>query len=252
MPHRWTPHWRRIETSKISATWSVCPASANSESKDGSRSTVLEDSGQRQTPQRQIRCQWEQQSRNRMQIAGDGGELVGTARVLVCAVTGIDSYAASSGGVIRLHKKVCAYFLPLSEKAQDRAASEKHGRSWTNAQLLHKVEGVASTHGERVEESDSVAGSDGAQPQGEEPNTDTKGLLGTHCESFCSGFFSEDLHLFQRSSGTGGLLLSLGRKTILSGRSFRRRRRERRLPAHGLQAHAISSILQSKFMALSD
>ena len=49
--------------------------------------TIREDSVQSQTPGRQIRLQWEQQSRHRVQTAGDGGELVGIARVQVRSVT---------------------------------------------------------------------------------------------------------------------------------------------------------------------
>ena len=43
----------------------------------------------------------------------------------------------------------------------------------------------------------------------------------------------------------GGLLRTVGGKTIFCGVHFRRRRRQRLLPAHRLQTHANSSILQS-------
>ena len=70
----------------------------------------------------------------------DGGELVSAARV-----SGLDAYAASHGELNRLDKKTCRYLRALSKgRAHDSAATESHGRSWTNAQLL--TSGRCSTH----------------------------------------------------------------------------------------------------------
>ena len=117
-----------------------------------------------------------------MQITSDGGELVGIARFLVgtfnlepqtpdfpfrivsASITGLDAYAASPGELNRIDKKVCRYLRALDcAKAFDCAATECHGRSWTNAQPLLYAEGATSTSGDRNHKSKVVASNDGAQ-----------------------------------------------------------------------------------------
>ena len=79
-----------------------------------------------------------------MQIAGDGGELVGAARVLVCTFTvdpqTFDLLVPNRECVDHgSRRKRCITWRALSKgRAYDSAANEGHGRSWTNDQLLHK------------------------------------------------------------------------------------------------------------------
>ena len=65
--------------------------------------------------------------------------LIFLSRIVSASITGLDAYAAWPGDLSRIDKKICRYLRALSKgKAHDHAATESHGRSWTNAQLLHK------------------------------------------------------------------------------------------------------------------
>ena len=55
------------------------------------------------------------------------------------ATKGKDAYAASPNELNKLDKTFCKYLRALSMgKAHESTDMESHGRSWTNAQLLHK------------------------------------------------------------------------------------------------------------------
>ena len=115
------------------------------------------------------------------------------------------AYASSPDGVNPIDKKVCRYLRALSKgKAYDCAATGSHGRSWTNAQLLHQWKVLPA----RAE----VAGNDGAQartPADNSGNLETasrqtltaEGFLAPTANPFAVAF-SEDLHLFAGLSGT--------------------------------------------------
>ena len=65
--------------------------------------------------------------------------LIFLSRIVSASITGIDAYAASPCELNRLDKKFCKYLRALSlGRTCDSAATESHGRSWTNAQLFHK------------------------------------------------------------------------------------------------------------------
>ena len=65
--------------------------------------------------------------------------LIFLSRFVSAATTGMDAYAASPSELNKLDKKTCKYLRALSKgKAYDSSATESHGRSWTNAELLHK------------------------------------------------------------------------------------------------------------------
>ena len=93
-----------------------------------------------------------------MQITGDGGELGGSVGILVCKITlesqATDFYVPNrkcgdygsrcicsfTGRIESAGQKVCPYLRALSKgEAYEIASNERHGRSWTNAQLLHKL-----------------------------------------------------------------------------------------------------------------
>ena len=118
------------------------------------------------------------------------------------SITGIDAFATAPGESNRIDKKVYRYLRALSKgKAYDRAATERHGRSWTNAQFLHKWKVLPARADIRNQESEVVAGNDGAQPHtladnggnmGTAPrratNTDDRRCLCTYSEPFRSFF----------------------------------------------------------------
>ena len=65
--------------------------------------------------------------------------LIFLSRIVSASITGLNADAASPGELNRTDKKMCRYLRALSNgKAHGHAATESHGRSWTNAQLLHK------------------------------------------------------------------------------------------------------------------
>ena len=103
-----------------------------------------------------------------MQAAGDGGEVVGTARVLVCTFTvepqtfdlPVPKRECVGHGSRRIR---CITWRALSKgRAYDITAIEGHGRIWTNAQLLHKWKVLPRTSRDRNQKSKMVAGNDGA------------------------------------------------------------------------------------------
>ena len=64
--------------------------------------------------------------------------LIFLSRNVSASITGLASYAASPGELNRLDKKVSTCLRALCKgQAHDSSATERHGRSWTNAQLLH-------------------------------------------------------------------------------------------------------------------
>ena len=65
--------------------------------------------------------------------------LIFLSRIVSASISGLDAHAASPGELHRIDKRICWYLRALSKgKAHDHAATESHGRSWTNAQLFHK------------------------------------------------------------------------------------------------------------------
>ena len=68
-----------------------------------------------------------------------GPRLIFLSRIVSASITCLDAHAASPGELNRLDKNMCRYLRALSKgRAYDSAATESHGRSWTNAQLIHK------------------------------------------------------------------------------------------------------------------
>ena len=154
---------------------------------------VWEVSGQNKAPRRPLRLQQQQPSGNR----GDGGELVGTAGLLVRALA-MESQKAAPGGLNRIGEKMCRYLRALSKgKAYDHAATEGHGRSWTNAQLFHKWKVLPARAEIAIK---TVAAIWRQLPEG--PQTLTpEGVLAHTANPFAVAF-SKDLHLFAGLSGT--------------------------------------------------
>ena len=125
--------------------------------------------------------------------------LIFLSRIVSASITGLDAYAASPGELNRIDKKIYRYLRALSKgKAYDRAATESHGRSWTNAQLWKVLPARAEIAIRRVK---VVAGNDGTQPRTpadnggnmvtaprRATNVDIRRCLSAHSKPFRSGF----------------------------------------------------------------
>ena len=140
---------------------------------------------------------------------------ISLSRIVSASITGLDAYAASPGELNRLDKKTCRYLRALSKgRAYDSAATESHGRSWTNAQLLHKwklLSARAQIAIRRVKWWQAMTEHNHAHLQtmsaiwgqlaGEAQTLTAEGSLSPTANPFAVAF-SEDLHLFAGLSGT--------------------------------------------------
>ena len=137
------------------------------------------------------------------------------SRIGSAAITGLDAYAAAPGELNRLDKKLCRYLRTLSNcKAYEIAPNERHGRSWTNDQLLHKwrvlparteiairrVKWWQAMTEHNHAHLQTMAAIWGQLPD-EAPTLTTEGSLAPTANPFAVAF-SEDLHLFAGLSGT--------------------------------------------------
>ena len=141
--------------------------------------------------------------------------LIFLSRIVSASITGLDACAASLGELNRLDKKTCRYLRALSKgRACDIAATESHGRSWTNAQLLHKWKVLparaeiairrvkwwqASTEHDHAH-LQTMAAIWGQRP-GEAQTLTAEGSQSPPANLFAVAF-SEDPHLFAGLSGT--------------------------------------------------
>ena len=140
---------------QIFESWRLCPVSADTGSKDHSHrwfplERFLVGPGRdffNGSNKAEIGCRLQAMAANWSALRGfwfvrspwSHRHLIFLSRIVSASITGIDAYAASPGELNRLDKNICKYLRALSKgRAYDSSATESHGRSWTNAQLLHK------------------------------------------------------------------------------------------------------------------
>ena len=180
--------------------------------------------------------------------------LIFLSLMVSASITGLDAYVAWPGELSRIDKKICRYLRALSKgKAHDHAATESHGRSWTNAQLLHKwkvlparaeivirrVKWWQATTEHNHAHLQTMAAIWRQLPDG--PQTLTLEGVSAHTANPFAVAFSEDLHLFAGLSGTEDFFELYEAKEFFRGVHFRRRRRQRLCTVNRLQTHANSS-----------
>ena len=182
--------------------------------------------------------------------------LIFQSRIVSASITDLDELVDTT---------ICSCFrAPSKGKADDHVATESDGRSWTNVQLFHKWK-VLSARAEiairRVKLWQAMTEHNHAHlqtmaaiwaqlPDGPQTLT-SEGVL-VYTTNPVAVASSEGLHLFAGLSGTEDFFELWEAKTILCGVHFRRRRRQRLLPAHRLQTHANSSFLQSNTLEHTD
>ena len=118
----WTRRWRRTGTHTIFVSWRLCPVSADTGSKDDSHRWFLLERSLAGPGTSEAATPW------------TGDRLVPNRQ---CVDYGSRRLRCITCELDRLDKKICRYLRALSKgRAYDSAATESHGRSWTNAQIL--------------------------------------------------------------------------------------------------------------------
>ena len=192
--------------------------------------------------------------------------LIFMSRIGSAEITGLDAYAASPGELNGLDKKVCRYLRALSKgKAYEIAANQCHGSSWTNAQLLHKWRVLAARAEVAIRRVkwwqamtehnhahlQTMAAIWGQLPD-KAPTLTSGGFLEPKAYAFAVAF-SEGLHLFAGLSGTEDFLELWEVKHFSVVSIFDdENKRDAFHPAHGFQALANSSMLQSSSLGHTD